>query len=145
MFSILSFAVIDGVNLAFSSTTILHLISTESSVRITICYFLGGIGTLVGAYFGGKLCDLYTLKKTGYMVLFTFVCGCMLCVIADLSQSYIFACLAYLNWGFQFTFFESYLLVCCSRFYDGSKESFAIVKQIHCLSFIVYEINSLLT
>ena len=121
MFAILSFAVIDGINLAYSSTTIWQLTSKEDSLRITICYFLGGIGTLIGAFSGGKLCDIFTLKKTGFITLLTFVSGCILCTIADLSSSYTFSCLAYLNWGFQFAFFESYLLVCCSRIFDGSK------------------------
>lgn len=36
-------------------------------------------------------------------------------------------------------------MVICSRLYEGKVEAFAITKQFHCISFIIYEVVALST
>lgn len=50
-----------------------------------ICIFIGSTGTLIGAFFGAKVCDYFCLKKTGSISLLGYFCAYVLCIISSLG------------------------------------------------------------
>jgi hypothetical protein len=48
-------------------------------------------------------------------------------------------------WGFVLYYITSNLMVISSRLYEGKPESFALTKQFHCVSFIIYQIVAMTT
>lgn len=40
-------------------------------------------------------------------------------------------------------FLSANLMVICSKLYGGKPESFAITKQLHCFSFVIYQLVSM--
>ena len=48
-------------------------------------------------------------------------------------------------WGVSFNALESWLFVCCTKIYNGKIESYAIVKQVHTLSYVLFQVHMIIT
>ena len=148
MLPILSFAVLDGVSSGYAASSMIHLFPEKyknDQIVFAIYLSVSGVGTMIAGFFGGKVCDAYPLKKGGIMLIFWYILGCLVCYLTYFVGSIYLVYASAFFWGFQIVFEQSYVLVCCSKMYEGSKQSFAIVKQVHSLSFIIYEVISLAT
>ena len=150
MSSLLGLIFIDGINIGIQSSTIIRLITKTddkghddllSGIAIT-CF---GVGCLVGGYAGGKLCDRFQLKRVAMVGVLLFGLSCLTILAASFISWYPLTLGVFLFYGFQYSFITGCELVICSRTFKGAPESFAIVKQFHCLVFVVYEVIVLLT
>ena len=104
-----------------------------------------GVGSFIGGFLGGKLCDILRIKNVAFLSVILYSLSCVLLWIASLIHALSFSLISSFVFGFQFFFIEGCLLVVCSRLFNGVPESFAIVKQFHCFSFVIYEIVAMTT
>ena len=77
------------------------------------------------------------------LVLYVFLCAAS--SVIYLNPNAILAMVCCFIWGFNLYFLEAVLMVACSRIYGGAPETFAIVKQFHSFSFVIYEIVNIPT
>lgn len=150
MISVLGLIFVDGINIGVQTSTLVHLIpktddEKQDNFYSGICLLSSGVGCFIGGYLGGKLCDIFPIKKIAYSGIFLYILACTLIFIASFIEVFTFSLLASFVLGFEFYYIEGCLLVICSRIFQGVPESFAIVKQFHCISFILYEIVAMTT
>lgn len=110
-----------------------------------ICLFTYGIGCVLGGYVGGKISDKIKLKISSTIALCIYAFTCLFSMIASQVLNIWTARVGCFFWGFTLYFLSANLMVICSRLYNGKPESFAITKQFHCFSFVIYQLVSLAT
>lgn len=110
-----------------------------------ICLILYGCGCVVGGYFGGKLCDRLRIRLASTLVMYLFAMSCLFSMFADLHNELWSARMACFLWGLVLYYISANLMVICSRLYGGKPESFALTKQFHCFSFVVYQVVAMST
>ena len=74
-----------------------------------------------------------------------YALSCVLIWVGSLVEDYYFTLAIGFFFGIQYYFISSCEMVMCSRLFEGKTESFAVVKQFHSVSFVIYEIISLTT
>lgn len=104
-----------------------------------------GFGASTGGYFGGKLCDMFGIKKVAYGGSIFYALTCILSIVVSLIDVFPFSCFVCFSWGFLIYYVQSNEMVMCSKLFDGKYESFAIVKQFHCVPILLYYLISFLT
>lgn len=85
MKSVLGYMLLDGLLLAISFVTILHLYKQsgnqhEDEIKAGIILICFGFGAMAGGFLGGKLCDLITIKKTALLGTYLFIANCFLSI-----------------------------------------------------------------
>ena len=135
--------------MGFAASTIIHLVpddhTKDDQVVFAIFLCVAGVGTITGGFLGGKVCDVYSMRKGGVMLIIWYVAACLVCYLTYFIENMPLVYISRLCWGFQIAFQQSYVMVSCSKMYEGSKQSFAIVRQVHSLTFIIYEVISMTT
>lgn len=71
--------------------------------------------------------------------------SCLFSIAAAYIMEMWAALVACFMWGFVLYFISATLMVICSRLYGGKPESFALTKQFHCFSFVIYEVVAMTT
>ena len=150
MLSILGLIFIYGINLAVQSNTILHLINrtddkAHDDLLSGIAIISFGVGSLLGGYAGGKLCDVFQLKRVAMVGVLLYTLSCLAIFTGSFINEYPFTLAVFFENGFQHSYISGCLFVICSRTFDGAPESFAILQQFHCFAFVLYEILTLST
>ena len=146
----LGYTFIDGINVAVSILTILHLYQPTGErhtdeIRAGIALLAMGFGGLVGGYLGGKLCDIFGVKKVAYAGIALYALTCILSIVVSLVGAVPFSCVACFAWGFLLYYIQANEMVMCSKLFEGKYESFAVMKQFHLISVILFYVVSLLT
>jgi hypothetical protein len=60
-------------------------------------------------------------------------------IIQTPSNTVVFPYITVFLWGLALYFLEGWIFVCCSKIYGGRIEAFAIQKQMHTVSFIIFQ------
>ena len=136
---------IDGFNLAVSAVTILRLLPEEkdehkNNLNAGICLIIYGCGNSIAGYFGGRLCDKYLIKKTMTGNLVIYCTSCLVSLAGWYVREFWLAAVGCFLWGVVQASMMAGLMVVCSRIYGGHYESFAVVKQFHCICYLVYQV-----
>ena len=137
--------IIDGLSLAFTSTSIPRFIPEYSSdeknnLFAGICLILFGVGTIIGGYLSGYLPTKVGVVRAGKLTIILFFLCCGYTYIPINYPSLAFGFIGGILWGIELYYLEGWLLVACSRCFNGDLESFAIVKQFHSIFFISFQI-----
>lgn len=106
------------------------------------CY---GVGCSIGGYLGGKMCDKLKIRLSSTVALFLFCFCCLLSMASSLIMQIWSALISCFFWGIVLYYLSANLMVICSRLYKGNPESFALTKQFHCFSFVIYQIVAMVT
>ena len=146
----LGYTFLDGINVAVSILTILHLYKStgdkhEDEILAGIALLAMGFGALIGGYLGGKLCDIFGVKKVAYAGNILYALTCILSIVVSLIDAYPFSCVVCFNWGFLIYYVQANEMVMCSKLFEGKYESLAMIKQFHWSSIIIYYLVSFLT
>ena len=120
----LAYALLNGVNIAVEVVTLLHLFKStgdqhEDEQRAGIALLAFGVGSCIGAFLGGKLCDLMAVKKVAYVGHLAYGTACLLSIIVASIDVFPFSCLACLCWGFASSFVTTNEMVICSKLFEG--------------------------
>ena len=94
---------------------------------------------------GGRLCDYIAVKKTAYIGMFIFLFNCLFSILVSLIDVFPLSCFAGFLWGYVFYYVQANEMVLCSKFFKGKTESFAVIKQSHSASLVLYEVLGMLT
>ena len=78
---LLGLIAIDGINNMIATGTLPRLLphynnDAEANHYLGICVILFGVGEITGGYFGGSLCDRYSLKRVIFSLLLLY---CVVC------------------------------------------------------------------
>ena len=146
----LGYIFLDGINVAVSIVTLHHLYQSTGDQHkdelnagiILICF---GLGCVTGGYLGGKLCDIINIRRTAYLYHFFFVINCLLSIVVSEIDWFYCSCFVSYLWGYLLYYTQANEMVMCSKLFKGKTESFAIVKQFHSFSIIIYQIISMTT
>ncbi len=141
--------ILDGIMLAFTTTNFSNFLpeTLQTDYNVGLLHISNGVGAIIGGFLSGYLSSRIAVIKEG-VILFLFTILTLLLTL--LNYFYYFEGLTYplittFLWGISLFFLEGWLFVCCVRLYRGIIESFAVVKQMHTLSFILFQIYSLLS
>ena len=104
-----------------------------------------GFGCMLGGYMGGRLCDYFAVKKTAYIGMLVFLLTCLLSILVSLVDVFSLSCCAGFLWGYLVYYVQANEMVLCSKFFKGKTESFAVIKQSHSISLLLYELLGMLT
>lgn len=95
MLSILGLIFIYGINLAVQSSTLIHMIAKTDDKEhddllsgIAIISF--GVGSFIGGYAGGKLCDLFKLKRVALVGVLLYAISCSAIFAGSFLDEYPF-------------------------------------------------------
>ena len=82
MKSCLGLIFLDGINMGIQYSVLLHLVPTTDDQKHDelfsgIAVIVFGIGTLLGGYLGGKLCDKFQLKKVAIASVILYIISCV--------------------------------------------------------------------
>lgn len=141
---------IDGINIGVTTSTMLHLMpeyedKQQNSFNAGTCLFFYGLGCSIGGYLGGKLCDKLRIRISSTIALYLFCASCLFSIGASYIKQLWSARLACFCWGWVLYYLSANLMVICSRLYKGRPESFALTKQFHCFSFVIYQVVAMST
>lgn len=141
--------ILDGVMLAFTTTNFSTLLpaNLQSDFNIGLLHICNGVGAIIGAYLSGYLSSKIAVIKEG-ILLFLFTILTLLVTLLNKLYTFEemnFALITTFLWGISLFFLEGWLFVACVRLFRGIIESFAVVKQMHTISFIVFQVYSLLS
>lgn len=119
----------------------------RTDFNVGLLHISNGGGAIIGGYLSGYLSSKIAVIKEG-VILFTFIVLTLLLTL--LNSTYLFSGLSFalittFLWGISLFFLEGWLFVACVRLFKGMIESFAVVKQMHTISFIIYQLYSLLS
>jgi predicted MFS family arabinose efflux permease len=135
---------LDGLMLGFVASYSSHLIPEHlrSPLHVGIMLMLNGVGAILGGYFSGYLSDKVTPPQLGVLGFMFIILSLLLTLLANyLSLETIgYPCFLGFLWGVCVYFLEGWIFVCCAKVYEGRIETFAIVKQVHSISFIIFQI-----
>ena len=141
--------VLDGFLLGFTTTNFSTLLKAEdeTNFNVGLLHISNGIGAIIGGYLSGFISTRIHVLKEGVMLFLYFALSLLLTYFIKLVD---FEGLAYplfitFLWGITLYALEGWLFVCCVKLFSGSMESFATVKQVHTLSFIIFQVYSLLS
>ena len=146
----LGYAFLDGINVAISIVTLLHLFKSTGDKHTDELYsgialLAFGVGCCFGAFFGGKLCDRMLVRTVAYLGHFAFGLTCILSLVVSLIDVFPFSCFVCCCWGYVLYHVQANEMVLCSKLFDGKYESFAVIKQFHCVSLMTYFFISMIT
>lgn len=115
---------IDGINVAVTSSYMLHLLPKvndkyQDNLNVGICEICFGFGCIIGGFLGGKLCDLLHVKLCCIWVNIVYSMTCILSIIAAIFPSFAIAAICCFLWGFNVYAFQAVELVICSRIFGG--------------------------
>ena len=121
---VLGYALLNGINIAIQAVTLLHLFKSTGDqhtdeLHAGIALLAFGIGSCIGAFLGGKLCDLMVVKRVAYVGHLVYGISCILSIIVALIDVFPISCLACLCWGFTSSFFTANEMVICSKLFEG--------------------------
>lgn len=107
-------------------------------MSIALIFF--GIGSMLGGYLSGLICDKFSLKIAGYLGNFMIGVTCVteiyfLNVEHSLKGTSIVGFLAGLSHSFLF----SYIAIICTIHFKGSAESFAVTRLVNVIFYISYQ------
>lgn len=141
--------VLDGLILGFTASYFSHLLpdSLQSDLNVGILLIVHGFGGIIGGYLSGFLSDYIPVLKEG-IVGYLFIAGTMLLTILKNYvhfETITFALVIGFLWGVALYFLEGWIFVCCTKVYDGKIEGYAIVKQLHTGSFILFQIYMIIS
>ena len=82
MLPVLGLIFLDGINIGIQTSTIIRLIAqtddrANDSLLAGIAFIIFGVGCLVGAYVGSKLCDKFQLKRVASIGVILYVLSCL--------------------------------------------------------------------
>ena len=80
-----------------------------------------------------------------YLGHFAYGLACILSIVVSLMDLFPFSCLVCGCWGYVLYFVQSNEMVLCSKLFEGRYEAFAVIKQFHCVSLVLYYLISMLT
>lgn len=143
MVSVLGFIFLDGINIGIQTATILRLIpmtddEQNDKIRVGIMIIVKGTGCLIGGYLGAFICDKMRIKRVIFLSIILYSISCALIWAGSFVENYYFTLGIGLFFGIQYYFISSCEMVVCSRLFEGKPESFAVVKQFHSVSFVIY-------
>lgn len=81
---ILMLIIIDGVNVGLMTSTYIHLVPTHhlpAELAFGYCLISMGAGTMIGGYFGGKLCDVIRVQRVASLCVIAYVLSCMMAIL----------------------------------------------------------------
>ena len=144
------YALIDGINVAVSVTTLLHLYKSTGNqhtdeLKAGIVLLAFGFGCMSGGYMGGRLCDYIKVKKTAYVGMIIFLITCLLSILVSLIDVFPLSCFVGFLWGYELYYVQANEMVLCSKLFKGKTESFAVIKQVHSMSLMSYEAIGMFT
>ena len=145
MAPVLPLIAVDGLILAFTSTCLSRLIPSTGdkhtdSLHTGICIIVFGIGTIAGGYLSGYLSDKLKIKNAGILALLVYILCCLGTFVTINFISLEGGIIIGFCWGVEKYFIEGWLYITCAHYYLGKLESFAILKQFHSLSFVIFQI-----
>lgn len=139
----LGLIILDGTNIGVVTSTMLHLTpkvqdKKESNLNAGFCLLAYGFGCVIGGFLGGKLTDRLRIRISSVIILALYLISCLFSIVAAEILEMWSALISCFLWGFVLYYISAILMVICSRLYGGKPESFAVVKQFHCFSFVIY-------
>jgi predicted MFS family arabinose efflux permease len=141
--------ILDGFLLGFTTTNFSNLLNKdqETSFNVGLLHISNGVGAILGGYLSGILSSKMSVLREGVIL---FGCAILTLLLTFFIQLVEFDTIAFplfitFLWGITLFFLEGWLFVCCVRLFNGAIESFAVVKQMHTLSFIIFQVYSLLS
>ena len=150
MVPVLGMIFVDGLNIGVQTSTLLRLIpitddKKQDLLHAGFCTISSGVGGFFGGYLGGKLCDKFGTKLISTIAMCLNMVVYVLILGASFFEQLPVSLVVSFVFGFEYYFLEGCLMVICSRTFHGHPESFAIVKQFHCFSFVLYEVLAMST
>ena len=90
----LGYTFIDGINVAVSILTLLHLYKStgdkkKDEILAGIALLAMGFGALIGGYLGGKLCDIFGVKKVAYAGTFLYTLTCISSIAVSFFDGFL--------------------------------------------------------
>ena len=120
----LGYSCIDGINVAISVTTLLHLYKStgdqkKDELLAGIVLLAYGFGCMLGGYMGGRLCDYLAVKKTAFLGMFVFLFSCLMSILVSLVDIFPLSCFVGFLWGYVLYYVQANEMVFCSKFFKG--------------------------
>lgn len=89
MYPCLGLVFLYGIIVGQRYVTLLHLIPTTNDkkydlVHSGIALIVFGMGGIFSGYVGGKLCDIFPLKKVAYSAVLMYMLNCVLMLVASI-------------------------------------------------------------
>ena len=78
-----------------------------------------GVGSSIGGYLGGKLCDIFGVKKVSYFANALYALTCILSIVVSLIDVFPLSCFACFCWGFLVYYVQANEMVMCSKLFEG--------------------------
>ena len=96
-------------SIGIQSSTLIHLVpKTDDKAHydllpgIVIISF--GVGSLIGGYVGGKLCDKFTLKRVAVVGVLLYALGCLSILAGSFIDKYPFTLVVFFWNGFEYSY-----------------------------------------
>jgi hypothetical protein len=113
------------------------------SMRTGIMFVILGMGGIISEYSAGQLSDTLTIQKVRVIALSFYYMSVILSQTSiSLHETVVPVMLAVFLCRSQETCIQNWITVICSRTCRGALESFVINKQLHSLTFYLYECRS---
>jgi hypothetical protein len=101
--------------------------------------FFGG-GSILGGYLSGYLCDRYHIKISGYLGNLFIIVACLVEVyFLSVEATLVGTSIVGFFSGVSYSFLFSYLMIVCTIYYGGSAFSFAVIRFVHVIFYIIYQ------
>ena len=105
MLPVLGLIFVDGMNIGIQSNTLIHLIpKTDDDLLSGIAIISFGVGSLIGGYVGGKLCDKFTLKRVAVVGVLLYALGCLSILAGSFIDKYPFTLVVFFWNGFEYSY-----------------------------------------
>ena len=115
---------IDGLNIGTTSVIMLKIMpdyadEKKSNLLAGICLIGFGVGSMIGGFLGGKLCDRLSIKTVTSGSLVAFFISCCITLGGYFYSSIVVTWVNCFCWGFSMYSLTACLLIICSRLYGG--------------------------
>ena len=115
---------VDGLNIGTTSVIMLKIMpeypdEKKENLLAGICLIGFGVGSMIGGYLGGKLCDRFNIKTTTCGSLVTFFVSCCITLTGYFYPSIVLTWINCFSWGLSMYSLTACLLIICSRLYGG--------------------------
>jgi hypothetical protein len=100
---------------------------------------------MCGGFLSGVISDRFGLHNTGRFTIFYYFLSAVVTFIAIYFDAFEFVCFVGFLWGSSYYFFEGWIYVAILKLFGGRLEAFSINKQLHCVSFAIFQTIVLVT
>lgn len=140
---------LDGLMQGFISSYFSHLLPSEirTTVNLGIILSIKGLGSIIGGFLSGILSDKIKVNEVGILGFLFIILTLLMTLLNNFAElsTITYALVIGFMWGVSKYFLEGWIFVCCSKVYNGKTEAFAIAKQLHSFSFIIFLIYMIIT